>query len=197
MRERILLSLAVITTLAALKAAPIKVDTISASVLGKTPISNLADGNIKFWVVNPQNPINTSGPKLGKEDGVEFVEVLPTNDNPNGVTESGAGFVKITKLPQPAPDKIKVSFQTRLTKIPVDLSWETKGMLPEVPRIRVCFAKDPNYDGGGIFVDLSGDDGKWVKHEETIEVPKGAQYLKLYVETFAGYKLAVGNWKVE
>jgi hypothetical protein len=215
MKKTTLLALALASTSFGLHAAEQKADGatkanalifIEGYKVNNTPIApndktgrkkaTLAEiGNGNFYYYNTKDTTAVT-PKIIDADGIKGIELVQTTDTPQSQYDASSALLRLTKIPANAPKAIAVKFKTKVTKVPFDGSWADQAAKWNPPNMQIRFVREDGKEGGGTDVKLD-DSGKWVDHEETISIPSGAAYLKIYLQNHAGYTTALGNWKIE
>jgi hypothetical protein len=142
------------------------------------------------------------GPKVGDDNGIKYIQISSIRGNSKSVASTQSYLTRWVKVPDNAPQRIKVSFKTKVSKND-NFDWAPKGPSGTVRRkvtFSVDFLRPDGLEGGGLKLNtskLTDPLDKWVSHSEVIAVPKNAKYLKIAATTSGGYNLALGDWKIE
>jgi hypothetical protein len=185
------------TALAQGKKIPIEFETLST-------INNISPADVApstFYYSNADdNPAEL--PTIGENQGVKFIETKSIRGDSKGVKSTVSSLNRWVKIPPNPPEKIKISFKTRVEKNSY-YDWtmpSQTGMVRRTLRLKINFLREDGLKGGGI--NLSTDQlretlNQWQSHEEILKIPKGAKYIHINLETSAGYNLALGDWRIE
>jgi len=143
-----------------------------------------------------------AAPKVGTDGNIKYIEIASIKGDSSSVSSTQSYLTRWVQIPANAPERIKVSFKTKVTKNE-RFDWAAPGQSGVIRRkigVSIDFIRPDGLEGGGMKLGskaLTKTLDKWANHSKVINIPKGAKHMKISLVTSGGYNLSLGDWTIE
>lgn len=151
------------------------------------------------WPIIEINEVNQHNNK-STDNQKNFIEIQSLKGITNKPASSQTFLNRWVEIPQPPPNKIEISFKTRVTN-----NNDQKVTSPSSPAVSGFIGLVGNKNSKATVLTIKEEDlisekdpvGSWVQHSKLLTIPKLAKFIHFSFMTSQGFNLALSDWRLK